>query len=258
MNTIVKLSVAGALALGAYAANASTGSSDAILFAEVLNGTTVVASYAGDTGVSINSAFAGTSTTALAGDANLAALFKADVTGDTLMWAVEGGQYTASTTTAVVTPGVAQFVTTATNTANITGKTNAALAKWATGLGNTVPTLNTNLAGGNSVEGTAAATAGVWDFNTPSGVSSWYSNGPATNQTALGTAENLYSVTGAGGTQLKNLALVSNGTVSLTSAGLVFATASTSAVPLPGAVWLFGSGLLGLAGVSRRKAIAAV
>jgi hypothetical protein len=39
----------------------------------------------------------------------------------------------------------------------------------------------------------------------------------------------------------------------LSAAGLTL-TGSGSAVPLPAAVWLFGSGLLGLAGVARRKA----
>ncbi len=40
--------------------------------------------------------------------------------------------------------------------------------------------------------------------------------------------------------------LASNGTLSF---------ASTSAVPLPAAAWLFGSGLVGLVGVSRRKSV---
>src|SRR5580692_9121751 len=101
MGTIVKLTVGGALALGAVSANAaigtpSSGSSDAILFAEVLNGSTVVASYAGDTGVSLSSLIGGTNTTStvLSGDSNLSALFAANGAGDTLYWAIEGGQYT--------------------------------------------------------------------------------------------------------------------------------------------------------------------
>ncbi len=50
------------------------------------------------------------------------------------------------------------------------------------------------------------------------------------------------------------------GVAAITSGGLMESTQSTfvignavSAVPLPGAVWLFGSGLLGLIGVARRK-----
>ena len=45
------------------------------------------------------------------------------------------------------------------------------------------------------------------------------------------------------------------GNVTLTAAGLVFST--TAPVPLPAAIWLLGSGLLGLFGIGRRKAIAA-
>lgn len=46
-------------------------------------------------------------------------------------------------------------------------------------------------------------------------------------------------------------------TLTLTAAGLEIVNPATSEVPVPAAVWLFGSGLLGLMGVGRRKAIAA-
>lgn len=260
MNTIVKLSVASVLALGAISANAaistpSSGSSDVILFAEVLSSTdTVLASFAGDTGVSVTSAFNGVNAT-YAADSNLAALFAANTAGTKLVWAVQGGQYTGPIAQSY-NIGAAQYVTTTDNNQNITGKNGNNLTKWATGLGNTVVILNSNFAGGNSVEGTAAATAGVWDSNTPSGVSGWYSNGPGTTlANSLGESQTLYSVTGAG-TIAAKLALLSNGTVTLTSAGLQFSTNSAPpAVPLPPAVWLLGSGLLGLAGIARRKSV---
>ncbi len=48
------------------------------------------------------------------------------------------------------------------------------------------------------------------------------------------------------------------GTWTLASTGdLVYSVPGVSAVPLPAAFWLLGSGLLGLAGVSRRKTLAA-
>jgi hypothetical protein len=49
-----------------------------------------------------------------------------------------------------------------------------------------------------------------------------------------------------------------NGTWALSASGdLTYTIAGVSAVPLPAAIWLLGSGLLGLAGVSRRKKTAA-
>ncbi len=264
MNTILKLTVGGALALGAVSANAAigtptNGSSDAILFGEVLNGSSVVASYAGDTGISITNLANGTNTTtlALSGDANLSALFNADAAGDTLYWAVEGGQFQNNGTagTYVKVPGYAQFVTTTANNSlsQLSGKTTTNLSAWASGLNTEMPTLNTNLAtdtknGGNSIEGASTSAAGLWDLNTPSDISGWYSNGPLTGNTAL--TANLYYVTG-GGTTTSKVSNTNIDTLSLSANGL--SIAAVSAVPLPPAVWLLGSGLLGLAGIARRK-----
>lgn len=258
MNTTIKLSIASALAFGAVAAHASiaapsSGSSDAILFAEVLNAAgTVVASYAGDTGVSISSLISGVSTTVLGSDANLAKLFAADTGTDTIEWAVQGGQYTGSnTTTNFGTSGSAKFITT--STLNSTGKlaadTTANLTHWA-GLNTDISTINTNSGGASSVEGPAASGAGVWDDNTPSGTSGWYSNGPVTAN-VLGSSQTLFYVTGNGTGNLTKVAYSALATTAqLTSGGLVL---SSSPVPLPPALWLLGSGLLGFAGVARRK-----
>jgi hypothetical protein len=271
MNTTIKLSVATALAFGAVAAHASialpqSGASDAILFAEVLSGTTVVASYAGDTTVSISQLTSGTFTgTVLGSDANLTALFAADKGTDTLVWAVEGGQYTgAASTINFGTTGVAQFITTSSgnSTTKLAGDNTGNLTHWSAlstsgtaGIGN----INTNIAAqtGNtsttSTEGSSAASAGVWDSGTPSGIEGWYGNGPITNNT-LGGSENLYYVTGNGGTTAKvSFSVV--GTASLSSSGLAITGSGSTPppVPLPPAVWLLGSGLLGLAGVARRK-----
>jgi len=46
---------------------------------------------------------------------------------------------------------------------------------------------------------------------------------------------------------LGQVELLSNGTLETVAA------ATTSAVPLPAGVWLIGSGLLGLAGIGRRR-----
>jgi hypothetical protein len=247
----------GAVAAHASIALPSSGASDAILFAEVINSAGgAVASYAGDTGVSVNSLVAGLSgsTTVLGSDANLAKLFAADVTGDTLEWAVMAGQYTVAVTPANFgVKGNAKFITTTTNssTSQVVLDASGNITHWVT-LGTDISTINSLSGGASSIEGATPATAGQWDYNLPSSTASqWYGNGPVTANT-LGTTANLFYVTGNGGALSK--VAVSNPnteTATLTAAGLVLAGGST--VPLPAAVWLFGSGLLGLAGIARRK-----
>jgi hypothetical protein len=262
MKKLIPISAAGALALGAVAAHASiaapsSGSSDAILFAEVVNNTTgnAVASYAGDTGISISTILGGLSgsTTVLGSDANLAALFAADVAGDSIEFAVLGGQYTGSPSTVNFQhAGVAQFLTTTLNnsTVSLSAATTGSLTHMA-GLNTDVGTINSNSGGANSVEGANPATSGVWDVTNSAGTAYWDGAGVANGNT-LGTSANLYYVTGGGGIASK-VSTVLEATASLSAAGLTL-TGSGSAVPLPAAVWLFGSGLLGLAGVARRKA----
>jgi hypothetical protein len=259
MNLTLKVAIASALSLGAAAANASialnsTGSSDVILFAEIVNSSNqAVASYAADTGVSVADAYAGTSHT-FAADANLNAFFAADAAGDTILWGVEGGQYTgtnAAGTQAVA--GTAKNVTTTSNPSLITAKTSSQMATQNSVLTNAINQLNANLGAGNSVEGPAPSGAGIWDTTGGNQIYNWNANGPTSNITGTGTVA-LYDMTGAGSLS-SHLALVTNGNVSFSSAGLVFSTASP--VPLPPAVWMFGSGLLGLVGVARRKSLKA-
>jgi hypothetical protein len=269
MNTTIKISVASALAFGAVAAHASialpsTGASDAILFAEVLNSTgSAVASYAGDTGVSVTALIAGSSgsQTVLGSDANLAKLFAADASGDTIQWAVQGGQYTGSANTTNFKPaGAAQFVTTVTASnpaTKLAGDNTLNLSKWAglsvdIGAVGLAGTINGNANGANSVESVTPSTGGVWDYNVPSGTSGWYGNGPLTGN-VLGGSQSLFYVTGGGSTGAK-VAYSAIGSATLTASGLVLAGSGGGApVPLPAAVWLLGSGLLGLTGVARRK-----
>jgi hypothetical protein len=264
MNTAIKAGIAGAMALAGVAAHASiaqpsSGSSDAILFAEVVNaaGTAAVASYAGDTGVSLATLESGTySGTVLSSDANLAKLFAADASGDTIEFAVLGGQYTGNaTSTNFKTAGNAQFLTTTNlnSTSSLANDSTATLVKFA-GLNGDVSTINSNSGGASSVEGASPATAGVWDVTNTSGTAYW-DGGATSNGNVIGSAENLYYVTAGtpAGTATK-VAYTLEGTVSLASSGLTFAAnTTTTTTPLPAAVWLLGSGLLGLTGVARRK-----
>jgi hypothetical protein len=268
MNTIARISVAGALALGGAAANASiaqpsTGASDLILFAEVVNSTTgaEVASYAGDTSV-LAPAYNGSLTAGVtnAGDANLAALFAADGAGDSIVYSVQGG-YVTSTATGKQskTAGVANFASTSPNpsTTGLGGTVGGSMPNFAAVLSNTISTLNVNFAGGKSVEGANPATAGVWDVNATTGIAFWAANGGPTAVTYGSGAQTLYGVT-ANGSSTANVTETTLGTVELTAAGLVFAPSGTPpTVPLPPAVWLLGSGLLGLAGIARRKSATA-
>jgi hypothetical protein len=288
MNKILKLSVASALALGYATAHAqialpSTGSSDLVLFAEIINSSgSVVASYAGDTGVSINSvlptaSLAASGATVPTGgftnislgtidvgpNANMTAFLAQNATGDSVEWAIEGGQYTSTTTFGTV--GSAKFVTTApAGESTIASHEVGTFVKW-DNLNGTLTTVNSNIAaagGTTSVQGTSAATAGVWDSTASGGtVANWYAAGPVTYPgvptNELGSSQTLYGVTGDGSNStVGKLQVYSLGSLELTANGTLENTPSTTPppVPVPAALWLFGSGLLGLAGVGRRKA----
>jgi len=269
MNTIVKLSVAGALSMGyvsAHAAIATPGSSsytgDALLFAEVLNSSgSVIGSYAGDTGVSISSLVgktvaSGTTYT----DSNLATLLSQGTAGaaagDTVEWAVIGGSWTATNPSDDATPGVAQFMLTTSNLPQLSSRTNQNLVSWSNSITNTISLVNANAGGASNVYATSSAAGGIWDSTKLTGnIYNLLTAGAATNVNGIGTSGALYYVTGNG---VKDVVPVDYETVTLTSAGLEFTTpSSVSAVPLPPAIWLLGGGLLGLAGISRRKSRAA-
>lgn len=257
MNMSIKAGIAGALALVGVAAHASiaqpsSGASDAILFAEVVNaaGTKLLASYAGDTGLSIASfsSLSGTKTV-LGSDANLAALFAADASGDQVLFSVQGGQFTSD-------PGT--YITTTTN--NSTGQlhnvnTNV-LSNSFQGIDSDVATINGNLSNSTfSVEAASASGAGNFDTTNTVSIAFWDGGEVATANTANGTADSLYKVVATNPNSLVSPATSTLvGTASLTAAGLVIsANSTTPPVPLPAAIWLLGSGLLGLTGVARRK-----
>ncbi|MGA2776374.1 MAG: VPLPA-CTERM sorting domain-containing protein [Steroidobacteraceae bacterium] len=265
MNNLVKLGIAGGLALGSLAAQAgitvgtSSTPGNAILFADIFNGTTLVKAYAGDTGFSLT-ALAGGATGSFE-DANLTSFLAADAPGDTVDWLVvgAGGNSGPAPATVVSTGGT---LATALNT--IRTQNGATLVGWNIELTPVVNLLNGLIAAGstptaNSWLGTNNGTTAGNSF-APFGTTNDASNlGGSTGQVAtagLGSVT-LYSLSAASQSGGAPASITPVLDVSLSSAnGLTFSAISTAPVPVPAAIWLLGSGLLGLAGVSRRKSAA--
>jgi hypothetical protein len=272
MNTLAKIGVASALAMGYVTAHAgavipsSSNPGDVFLFADVISGGSVIGAFAADTTVTVNGATGVTGNltngqTLYGSTTNLASLIAlGSQAGNTIQWAVMGGGGQQTTNTL-------QFVTTDTNSTlgTLTGRKGGNLGSWVTGMTNTATLLNTNTGGpvaggpGGSADifATSASGAANWDPTIlTANASNWYSNGPTNLVNGLGTSATLYGVTGDSVTSTNLVKTTALGNVTLTAAGLVFSTAAAP-VPLPAAIWLLGSGLLGLFGIGRRKTIAA-
>jgi hypothetical protein len=271
MNMLIKTAIAGALALGATGAYAlgipATDSSDLVLV--IQNTATPANVYVLDTGISINSAFSGTLVSGATLDTSLAGINATIAASATLQsflaanpaasdgWTIESAQYSGAS--AVSSPtnqytknaGAAKAVFTSVGNAfNISqipllnfqgmlGGIQGDLTQPADGLGLSPLMTQTESSTGASLNAQAAS-----KYQTFTNVSDLGAMGS--------TALTLYGYTGNGGTGqvqsyiLGSATLASNGTLTLTGN-------AAAPVPLPAAVWLFGSGLMGLVGVSRRR-----
>jgi hypothetical protein len=266
MKTLLGLAIVGTL-LGAGSAVAttvtdpSTGSGDLILF---IQDVTTGQTYARDTGISVASVYSastnspnGSLNVNVAADANLTTFLGSVAGTDTLQWAVEGGAWTGSGS--ALRPTGAMAIVTTSGTGNATTVAESSLTTKFVNFSTEISNLNAfGLIGatGSTLETGVKATSGdgVWGtVNGVSGDTQWY--GALDNSgIALTASQSLYGLTGNGtaGSVAKNSLL---GTLSLDSFGNLTSGGGTPPpVPLPAALWVFGSGLMGLFGVGRRRA----
>jgi hypothetical protein len=271
MNTTVKMAAAlGAVALSAGVAHASaiqpstgngslmfflTDATKGITYTDVL--TQDVNTYFSKTAATTPAPTAGVINTIngntdfsvnLSTDANLTA-FLASAGSDALSWGIIAGAYTNSG--AQNRPiGAARYIATSSNLAAVTVVPEASITTgMATGLNNDVTSLN-------AILGATASSTGSGVFGTSASSDpglTFYGSGLAQLGFAPGSSTTLYGITGNGGAAGAGYAY-NLGTVAFSAADvLTFTGNAGSPVPLPAAAWLLASGLLGLAGVSRRR-----
>jgi hypothetical protein len=186
--------------------------------------------------------------------------FKSNAGGDAIVWTVLAGDSQQALNTA----GAERYAI-ATQVVLTDGSTNppsnsAIKSFWSALHGLQSDTLGVVGSGtGNGASIIQAANAGA-GWGNPTGVDSlantMFSSTGISNENALGSAAHFYFVTSQDGGSSTIGRVYNLGTLTLTAAGSLFAT-PVNPVPLPAAVWLFGSGLLGLVGIGRRKQVVA-
>jgi hypothetical protein len=280
MKNLVRFAVAGAMLAGFATAQAqslpSTGSSDLWLFvANTSTGTTFAedlgsaaaintllpTSSLQPTGTDVSSnipvAISGTNLN-IAESSGLSAFLAANGTGSNIEWAVEGTQYPSSTNAKATTeaPGGIKALA---SEPTVQG---SQLAQDVFGSLQTIASsFNNDLAYVNGTGVTLPWSAGtsttnIWgaSLGETGGSTNLYGQGPDQSGIAVGQTVSLFGITGDGSKgQIQTYDLGDNLTLSANGV-LTVSSGSVSTVPLPAAVWLFGSGLLGLLGVGRRRA----
>lgn len=263
----VAVAVAAAAALGSLAASADvitpgTGNGELVLFVRDVNNSERV--YARGLGITMDQvatqaqivadAYTGPVDTSLnyvlptfAPDANLTSFLS---TSSSYVWTIMGGDTGPLNNHNL---GNRRYFETIQRdfAVNPATTTNATLNNYA-GLEGMFNALNGSLPDGS---GTSTAANGLWGQpSSASGASApnWFGQGPP-NENGLGTAANVYLATSSGvGGNLGLARIYGLADITLGLDGTLF----SAAVPLPAALWLFGSGLIGLAGVARRRAAA--
>jgi hypothetical protein len=265
LSLAVKLALAGStlLAASAYAdvATPASGNGELVLF---VRDNTTNTTYARGLGVNtlsvlpqttINAAQPYTTPVAtgyqlstLAPDANLAAFLGGTHVNDNFTWAIEGGKNGTG-----IAPGSFTYVTsTALDLSTGTTVTSTNLATVYPNLTATLNAVNGQI--GTGVIGDKASTAAGKDgqWGNIAGNDNWYGVGPNTAGVLVGSTQNFYALTTNSARTATAQVYILNG-ITLAKDGTLSAAAGGAPVPLPAAVWLLGSGLLGLFGVGRRR-----
>jgi hypothetical protein len=202
----------------------------------------VVNTINGDAGFSVS----------LASDPNLTAFLSSAGT-DTLNWGIISGAYTGALGAALRPIGAARYVATSSSVASVVAVPEGAIVnQMANGIQTDVGTLNTNL--GPTASST---TQGVFGTTSSSGGTNlnYYGGNITMGGILVGTSATLYGVTGNGGAAGAGYAYSLGSAIFNAAHTLTFTGNGGASVPLPAAAWLFGSGLLGLLGVSRRRTL---
>jgi hypothetical protein len=272
MNILLKSAVAGALALGATGAYAvgipANGSSDLILIVE---NQTTFATYAVDTGISINSVLPTASLVSGAVlNTSLAGINQTVTASPTLQsflaanpasadaWTLEAGQYNGAGGTATSNMFAAgaqkaiftSDIGTATNS-TVAGKNIATLTAFSNGLNASISQSNGGLFPLTTANETTAA-AYTQDVAMPS-ANEKYGMVLADDLGVVGTSYQLFGFTGNNSKVSVVQSYILGSAILGADGTLTISGNSPAPVPLPAAVWLFGSGLMGLVGVSRRR-----
>ncbi|TCV89528.1 VPLPA-CTERM sorting domain-containing protein [Sulfurirhabdus autotrophica] len=249
-----------AVAGQAAAAIAPGSSGNGELFLSVYD-SVALTSYTRDLGIDMNTFNASGSNAgyslSFAGDSLLASAFGSLATNSNLLWNVAALDSTVNPGNSFV--GMQFLSTTNASLATVKTQTNTNLAGFATvdGYVNAVNAGATDFVTNNS--STAASADGSSYFGNSFG-NNWNKKAVFDSTAAVGSSLNFFALTPSDNSGLHKATVTQFGnadgaaTWTLASNGtLSYVSPAPSAVPVPAAVWLLGSGLIGMVGVARRK-----